>query len=150
MPLVYVCTSRPRGLGKSVITRVISMVTLFGVLMTLLTTHLLSPLGLQVCMHACWATGLPGVAAQRLALGETIEGAPSSAPKILGSFESHATCPTESETKGPIRAKSSQNSPFARPSTVPKTTKLQPSPPHDIIQYKRITEYNPTPTCTFT
>ena len=40
-------TWRPRGLSKSVISRVISRVTPFRVLTTLLITHLLSPLGLQ-------------------------------------------------------------------------------------------------------
>ena len=38
----------PRGLSKSVISRVIMRVTPFRVLITLLTTHLLSPLTLQV------------------------------------------------------------------------------------------------------
>ena len=38
----------PRGLSKSVISRVILRVTPFRVLITLLITHLLSPLGLQV------------------------------------------------------------------------------------------------------
>ena len=43
------CTAwRPRGLSKSVISRVIIRVTPFRVLITLLLTHLLSPLGLQV------------------------------------------------------------------------------------------------------
>ena len=37
-----------RGRGKSVISRVIIRATPFGVLITLLVTHLLSPLGLQV------------------------------------------------------------------------------------------------------
>ena len=41
-------TWRPRGLSKSVISRVIIGVTPFRVLITLLITHLLSPLGLQV------------------------------------------------------------------------------------------------------
>ena len=41
-------TWRPRGLSKSVISRVILKVTPFRVLITLLITHLLSPLGLQV------------------------------------------------------------------------------------------------------
>ena len=39
---------RPRGLNKSVIRRVIIMLTPFRVLITLLITHLLSSLGLQV------------------------------------------------------------------------------------------------------
>ena len=38
----------PRGLSKSVISRVIIKVTPFRVLITLLITYLLSPLGLQV------------------------------------------------------------------------------------------------------
>ena len=41
-------TWRPRGLSKSVISRVIVRVTPFRVLITLLITHLLSPRGLQV------------------------------------------------------------------------------------------------------
>ena len=41
-------TWRPRGLSKSVISRVIIGVTPFRVLITLLMSHLLSPLGLQV------------------------------------------------------------------------------------------------------
>ena len=41
-------TWRPRGLSKSVVSRVISRVTPFRVLVTLLITHLLRPLGLQV------------------------------------------------------------------------------------------------------
>ena len=41
-------TWRPRGVSKSVISRVIIRVTPFGVLITLLITRLLSPLGLQV------------------------------------------------------------------------------------------------------
>ena len=41
-------TWRPRGLSKSVISRVIIRVTPFRVLITLLITQLLSPLGLQV------------------------------------------------------------------------------------------------------
>ena len=41
-------TWRPRGLSKWVISRVIIRVTPFKVLITLLITHLLSPLGLQV------------------------------------------------------------------------------------------------------
>ena len=40
-------TWRPRGLSKSLIGRVIVRVTPVKVLITLLTTHLLSPLGLQ-------------------------------------------------------------------------------------------------------
>ena len=42
------CTWRPRGRSKSVISRVINKVAPFRVLLTLLITHLLSPLGLQV------------------------------------------------------------------------------------------------------
>ena len=42
-----VYTWRPKGLSKWAISRVIIRVTPFGVLMTLLITHLLSPLGLQ-------------------------------------------------------------------------------------------------------
>ena len=38
----------PRGLSKSVVSRVIIRVTPFRVLITLLITHLLSSLGLQV------------------------------------------------------------------------------------------------------
>ena len=41
-------TWRPRGLSKSVISRAIIRLTPFRVLITLLITHLLSPLGLQV------------------------------------------------------------------------------------------------------
>ena len=41
-------TWRPRGLSKSAISRVIIRVTQFRLLMTLLITHSLSPLGLQV------------------------------------------------------------------------------------------------------
>ena len=41
-------TWRPRGLSKSAISRVIIRVTPFRVLITLLITHLLCPLGLQV------------------------------------------------------------------------------------------------------
>ena len=41
-------TWRPRGLSKSVISRVIIGLTLFRVLITPLITYLLSPLGLQV------------------------------------------------------------------------------------------------------
>ena len=41
-------TWRPRGLSKSVISRVTIRATPFRVLITLLITHLLSPLGLQV------------------------------------------------------------------------------------------------------
>ena len=41
---------RPRGLSKWVISRVIIRVTPFRVLITLLITHILSPLGLQVRM----------------------------------------------------------------------------------------------------
>ena len=41
-------TWRPGGLTKSVISKVIIRVTPFRVLITLLITHLLSPLGLQV------------------------------------------------------------------------------------------------------
>ena len=47
-------TWRPRGLSKSlspVISRVIIRVTPLRVLITLLITHLLSPLGLQVCSY---------------------------------------------------------------------------------------------------
>ena len=44
-------TWRPRGLSKSVISRVIMRVTPFRVLITLLITHLLSPLGLQIGVH---------------------------------------------------------------------------------------------------
>ena len=40
-------TWRPGGLTKSVISRVITRVSPFRVLVTLLITHLLSPLGLQ-------------------------------------------------------------------------------------------------------
>ena len=43
---------RPRGRTKSVISRVLIRVTPFRVLITLLITHLLSPLGLQVCPSA--------------------------------------------------------------------------------------------------
>ena len=41
-------TWRPRGLSKSVISKVIIRVTPFRALITLLITHLLSPLSLQV------------------------------------------------------------------------------------------------------
>ena len=41
-------TWRPRELSKSVISRVIIRVTPFRVLITLLITHSLSPMGLQV------------------------------------------------------------------------------------------------------
>ena len=41
-------TWRPRGLSKSVLSRVIIRVAPFKVLITLFITHLLSPLGLQV------------------------------------------------------------------------------------------------------
>ena len=41
-------TWRPRRLSKSVVSRVIIRVTPFRVLITLLITHLLSPVGLQV------------------------------------------------------------------------------------------------------
>ena len=41
-------TWRPRGLSKSVMSRIIIRVTPFRVLITLLITHLLSPVGLQV------------------------------------------------------------------------------------------------------
>ena len=47
---------RPRGLSKSVVSRVIVRVAPFRVLITLLTTHLLSPLDLQVLttlQHHC-------------------------------------------------------------------------------------------------
>ena len=42
------CTWRPRGRSKSVISRFIIKVAPFRILTTLLITHLLSPLGLQV------------------------------------------------------------------------------------------------------
>ena len=46
-------TWRPRGLSKSVISRIILRVTPCRVLITLLITHLLSPRGLQVVTHVC-------------------------------------------------------------------------------------------------
>ena len=42
-----------QGLSKSVISRVIIGVTPFRVLITLLITHLLSPLGLLIGIRAC-------------------------------------------------------------------------------------------------
>ena len=51
-------TWRPRGLSKSVISRVIIRgVTPFRVLITLLMTHFLASLGLQVAHRLCLVSG---------------------------------------------------------------------------------------------